>query len=127
MSLRRLFSRFLRNRDGSVAPMLALAALPILGFVGASIDYSRAASARTAMQAALDASALMLSKDAQTLTTTNLAQKASDDFKTLFSRPEAYNVQVSSQFSQPAQGNFTLKLTASASVNTLFSRLLGQS
>ena len=58
MSLRRLFSRFLGNRDGSVAPMLALAALPLLGFVGAAIDFSRAASARTAMQSALDAGAV---------------------------------------------------------------------
>ena len=107
--------------------MMALAALPLFGFVGAAVDYSRAASARSAMQAALDASALMLSKDAQTLTTANLAQKASDDFKAMFSRPEAYDIQVSSQFSQPAQGNFTLKLSASAKVDTMFSKLLGQS
>ena len=73
--------RFLGNRDGSVAPMLALAALPLFGFVGAAIDFSRAASARTAMQAALDATALMLSKDAQTLDATTLAQKADGDFQ----------------------------------------------
>jgi Flp pilus assembly protein TadG len=127
MPLGSLFSRFLWNRDASVAPMLALAALPLFGFVGAAIDFSRAASARTAMQAALDASALMLSKDAQTLTAPNLVQKAGDDFKAIFTRPEAYAVQVTSQFSQPAQGNFSLKLTASAKVNTLFAKMLGQS
>src|SRR3954454_10782302 len=127
MSLRRLFSRFLGNRDGSAAPMLALAALPLLSFVGAAIDFSRAASARTAMQAALDASALMLSKDAQTLTPTDLIQKAGDDFRALFTRPEGYDIQINSQFSQPAQGNFTLKITASAKVDTTFARLLSQS
>ncbi|MEA3025341.1 MAG: hypothetical protein QOF91_626 [Alphaproteobacteria bacterium] len=127
MPLGSLLSRFLRNRDAGVAPMLALAALPLFGFVGAAVDYSRAASARTAMQAALDASALMLSKDAQTLTADNLAQKTSADFKAMFTRPEAYDVQVASEFSQPAQGNFLLKLTASAKVNTVFSRLLGHS
>jgi len=37
---------------------------------GAALDYSRANSARTAMQAAVDSAALMLSKDAQTLSTT---------------------------------------------------------
>ena len=57
MSIVRLLSRFLGSRDGSVAPMMALAALPLFGFVGAAIDFSRAASARTAMQATLDASA----------------------------------------------------------------------
>ena len=107
--------------------MMALAALPLFGFVGAAVDYSRAASTRTAMQAALDASALMLSKDAQTLTTENLAQKTGDDFRAQFTRPEAYDVQVASEFTQPAQGNFLLKLTASAKVNTVFSRLLGHS
>src|SRR3979409_1140491 len=99
MSLR-LFSKFLGNRNGSAAPMFALAALPLLSCVGAAIDFSRAASARTAMQAALDASALMLSKDAQTLTPTNLIQKASDDFRAQFTRPEAYDVSVTPQFSQ---------------------------
>jgi uncharacterized protein YegL len=83
--------------------------------------------ARTAMQAALDASALMLSKDAQTLTPDNLIQKADGDFRALFTRPEAYDIQVTPQFSQPAQGNFTLKITASAKVDTTFARLLGQS
>jgi Flp pilus assembly protein TadG len=122
-----LLSGFLWNRDAGVAPIMALAALPLFGMVGAAVDYSRAASARTAMQAALDASALMLSKDAQTLSTANLTQKASEDFKTIFNRPEAYNIQVDSQFTQPAQGTFTLKLTASATVNTMFSRLLGAS
>jgi len=107
--------------------MFALAALPLLSFVGAAIDFSRAASARTAMQAALDASALMLSKDAQTLSGDVLGQKADGDFRALFTRPEAYDIQVTPQFSQPAQGNFTLKITASAKVDTTFARLLGQS
>ena len=125
MLLGTLLRRFVGNRDGGVGPMLALAVLPLFGIVGAAIDYSRAASTRTAMQASLDASALMLSKDAQTIP--DLAQKASDAFKANFTRPEAYDVQVASQFSQPAEGTFSLKLTASAKVNTLFSKLLGQS
>ena len=54
----------------------ALAIVPIIGFVGAAVDYSRANSAKAAMQAAIDSTALMLSKDAQTLTTAQLNQKA---------------------------------------------------
>ena len=122
-----LFSRFLRNRDAGVAPMLALAALPLFGAVGAGVDYSRVAATRTAMQATLDASALLLSKDAQTLPTADLVQKSSDTFKAQFTRPEAYDVQVATEFTQPQQGLFLLKLTASAKVNTVFSKLLGQS
>ena len=40
--------------------------IPIIGFVGAAVDYSRANSAKAAMQAAIDSTALMLSKDAST-------------------------------------------------------------
>src|SRR5882724_11023005 len=55
--------RFTRANDGNVAVIFTLAILPIFAFVGAAIDYTRANTARTAMQAALDSTALMLSKD----------------------------------------------------------------
>ncbi len=44
----------------------------------------------------------------------------------LFHRPEAYALAVNAQFSQPAEGNYALKLTCTGKVNTLFARLLGQ-
>jgi Flp pilus assembly protein TadG len=127
MILNHLLRRFAGNRDGGVAPMLALAALPLFGLVGAAVDFSRAASTRTAMQAALDASALMLSKDAQTLPPDQVALKAQDVFNSLFTRPEASNVQVTTAFAQPQQGSFSLTMTGSASVSTMFSTLFGQS
>jgi hypothetical protein len=37
----------------------------MVGFVGAAVDYSRANSVKIAMQAAIDATALMLSRDAR--------------------------------------------------------------
>ncbi len=85
------------------------------------------ASARTAMQAALDATALMLSKDAQTLSVADLTQRATDQFTALFNRPEASSVQLTPQFSSPQAGSFLLKLTGSSSVNPMFVKLLGQS
>ena len=121
-----LLQRFWKDRDGGVAPMLALAAIPIMGFVGASIDFSRAASVRTSMQAALDATALMLSKEVQGLPAAALEQKANAYFKANFSRPEAQNVQITQQLSGPQDGNFTLKLTGSGSVDPVFTKLLGQ-
>ncbi|MBX9843640.1 MAG: VWA domain-containing protein [Xanthobacteraceae bacterium] len=127
MSRRALFRAFAGDCRGGAAPMLAVAALPLFGFVGAAVDFSRAASARTAMQSALDATALMLSKDAQTMTTGDLTQKADGYFKTLFTRPEATNVKLTTQFAQPQQGSFSLTMTGSAQVDTMFSKLLGQS
>ena len=73
-------SRFLADQSGGVAPMFALAIVPIIGLAGAAIDYSRASSARTAMFAALDATGLMLSRDAATMTQAQINAKATDIF-----------------------------------------------
>jgi Flp pilus assembly protein TadG len=120
-----LFVRILKDRKGGVAPLLALAIVPIIGAVGAAVDYSRANLVRTAMQNSLDSTALMLSKDAQTLTSAQLAQKASGYFNAMFQRPEASNIQLTQQFTTPVQGNFNLKVTGSATVATIFWRFLG--
>ena len=121
-----LFDRILQDRKGGVAPLLALAIIPIVGAVGAAVDYSRANLVRTAMQNSLDSTALMLSRDAQTLTSGQLDQKATSYFNAMFQRPEASNVQVTQQLSTPAQGNFILKVSGSATVATVFWRVLGQ-
>ena len=50
--------RFLRQSGGSVAPLLALALVPIIGTVGVAVDYSRASDVRTKLQAAIDSAVL---------------------------------------------------------------------
>ena len=120
------FARFFRDRKGGVAPMLALGIIPLVGAVGAAVDYSRANAVRTAMQNALDATALMLSKDAQGLEAIQLNEKAGTYFSALFTRPEATNVQVTPQFSSPQQGSFSLSVTGTADISTMFWRLIGQ-
>ena len=45
---------------GNVVIPFALALLPIMGGVGAAVDYSRANSDKTAMQSALDATAFCI-------------------------------------------------------------------
>ncbi len=66
--------------------IFAIALVPVLSFVGAAIDYSRAAQARASMQSALDSTALMLSKDlsAGTITTSQISSKAQTCFNALF-------------------------------------------
>ena len=59
-----MWSRFIEDRAGGAAPIFALGIIPIIGLVGAAVDYSRGNAARTAMLASLDATALMLSRDA---------------------------------------------------------------
>lgn len=59
-----LLARFWNNRQGGVAPMLAITIIPLIGAVGAAVDYTRASAARSAMQTSLDSTALFLSKSA---------------------------------------------------------------
>jgi Flp pilus assembly protein TadG len=54
--------RFWQDHRGNVAIMFALAAVPVVGAMGAALDYSLANSYRTDMQKALDAAALAVSK-----------------------------------------------------------------
>ena len=83
---------FRRANSGNVAITFALATLPLIGTVGFAVDYSHANSVKAAMQAALDSTALMLSRDAATLTSSDLQTKAKSYFDALFTRPEAKNV-----------------------------------
>ncbi len=48
----------------------------MVGFVGAAVDYSHANSVKVAMQAAVDGTALMLSKQAASLNQTDIQTKA---------------------------------------------------
>jgi Flp pilus assembly protein TadG len=45
-----LLTCFWNSRHGGVAPMVALAIVPLVGAVRAAVDYTRASAARTALQ-----------------------------------------------------------------------------
>ena len=83
---------------GNVAITFAFATLPILAGVGAAVDYSHANSVKVAMQAALDSTALMISKEAATDTASQLQTNAQKYFLALFTRPEAKNITVTASF-----------------------------
>ena len=106
--------------------MFALALVPIVGLVGAAIDYSRANAARSAMFATLDATALMLSRDAVGLAPEQVKAKATSYFNAQFNRPEVTNVQVDAVLTNPLAGSYTLHVTASGTVGTTFSKILGK-
>jgi len=121
-----MWTRFLADRRGGVAPIFALGLVPVIGLIGAAVDYSRGNAARTAMQATLDATALMLSKDAATMTPAQVNDKANAYFSAQFNRPEVANLQVTALLSSPQAGSFTLNVAASGNVPTTFTKLLGQ-
>jgi hypothetical protein len=57
-----LFRRFLDHQGASIAPMFGLLAIPAIGLIGASVDYTRASAARAVLQSAADATALAMAK-----------------------------------------------------------------
>lgn len=120
-----LFARFLQDRKAGVAPLLALAIIPLFGAVGAAVDYSRASSARASMQAALDATALMLAKDGEAAQST-LLQSAGNQFKANLNRPEVQNIEVTAQMSA-VSGGTALTMSAAAAIKTEFMGLMGHS
>jgi Flp pilus assembly protein TadG len=91
--------RFRSARRGNVAVTFALVAIPMIGFVGAAIDYGQANSIKTDFQAALDSTALMLAKEAASVTATQLQTDDVKYFNAMFNRPEANNVQMSATYS----------------------------
>jgi len=114
--------RFIQDRRGSIAPMFGFLVVPLIGLAGAAVDYSRANSTRTAMQASLDATALALSKDVTTLTAAQATQKAQDYFNANFSRPGTSTVVVTATYtSNPS----TLTVSATGSISTTFMKVMG--
>jgi len=119
----RQIGRFGRSQRGNVAITFAFATLPLIGFVGAAIDYSRANTVKTAMQAALDTVALMLSKEAATDTPSQLQANAQKYFSALFTRPEAQNATVTASYT--TSGGSTIVVNGSVQVPTTFMNIIG--
>jgi Flp pilus assembly protein TadG len=59
----RKFGEFKRNSEGSIVSTFALSLVPVVGLVGAAVDYSAASNARTSLQVALDAALIAGAKD----------------------------------------------------------------
>ncbi len=122
-NLCRAFAAFRTARGGNVAITFALAAIPILGAVGAAVDYSRANDVKVKLQAAIDATALMLSKEAATDTSTELQTNASKYFFAMFDPPGVTNVSINAIYSGNAATS--LVINATASVPTTIAQIFG--
>jgi Flp pilus assembly protein TadG len=107
---------FCSARNGNVAVTFAFATLPMIGLAGAAIDFSHANAVKVAMQAALDSTALMMSKNAGSMTDTELQTTAQKYFMALFNRPDVKDVSLGTTYS--STGGSSLVVSATASVPT---------
>ncbi len=121
-------ARLTREEDGNVAIIFALALLPILGFVGAAVDYSRASYARTAMQSALDSAVLMAAKDVASSggSQDEIVQKVRGFFNAIYNHPEVANIEVTSEYTPNAPDGSTLKINGTATIGTTFLKVAGR-
>jgi Flp pilus assembly protein TadG len=121
-------NRFVGANHGNIAVIFAIALVPIISFVGAAIDYSRATSARSSMQAALDSTALMLSKDLSSgvITTSQIGGQAQAYFNALYTNKDAQSVTINATYTV-SNGNLgsTIQINGSGSVATDFMKVVG--
>jgi Flp pilus assembly protein TadG len=110
-------------RGGNVAITFAFATLPIIATVGYAVDYSRANSVKVAMQAALDSTALMISKEAVKDTPTQLQDNAKAYFLAMFNRSDVKNITVTTTYdsANPTQ----VAIRSSVDVPTTFLAAVG--
>lgn len=119
--------RFAAAEDGNIAVIFAIALVPLLTFVGAAIDYTRVNAARSSMQAALDSTALMVSKDLSQgiITTSDIATKAQSYFTALYTNPDAKSVSVSATYTASSSMGSNIQVNGSGAVTTDFLKVAG--
>jgi Flp pilus assembly protein TadG len=127
--IREAASRFVSARDGNVAVIFTIALVPLISFLGAAIDYSRANRARTAMQSAMDSTALMLSKDLTSgkITADQVDAKAKAYFAALYTNTEAVlTTPITATYTQD-NGNLgsTIQVNGSGAITTDFMKVAG--
>lgn len=115
--------RFSHAQAGNVAITFALVTLPLIGGVGAAVDYSRANSVKASLQAALDATALMLAKEAVTDTTSELQINAVKYFKAVYTPSGTNDVTVTASYT--TGGGSQVVVNGSVDVPTVFMGVMG--
>lgn len=120
----RAIRAFPRAEHGNVAIMFAFALVPIIGLVGAAVDYSRANSARSALQSALDATALMISREAAGLTEDQIKTRAQGYFDALYNSDASINP-LDIVYTPNSGNGATVAVKASGTLPTTFMKVAG--
>jgi Flp pilus assembly protein TadG len=125
--LKRSITGFGRSDEGNIAILFGIAVIPIISFVGAAVDYTRANSARSAMQAALDSTALMLGKDLTegTINTSQISTKADAYFRALFTNLETKSISITATYTQNSGSGSTVLVNGQGAIDTGFMRVVG--
>jgi Flp pilus assembly protein TadG len=121
--LRQSLFDFCSAQSGNVALTFGIAIIPIMCGVGAAVDYSRANDVKVKLQSAVDSTALMLSKEAATDTSSQLQSNASKYFLAMFNPSGVQNVSLTATYS--STGGTNIVVNGSALVPTTFMQIFG--
>src|SRR5690606_21345712 len=116
--------RLWQDRRGGVAVIFALALVPLLGFVGAAVDYARLASARQHIQQAVDAAALDAAK-ATLMLSSEAAETRDRRARAIYGANLSLYKDVTTGSFNITRVSDTLQLGASGTVRLVFGGLLG--
>jgi len=117
---------FIGANRGNVAVIFAITLVPVLGLIGAAIDYSRANAARSSMQAALDSTALMLSRDLSQglIAPSEIDARGRSYFAALYNSGYTKPVAIKTTY-MAGGGGSTLQVSGSGAVTTGLMKMAG--
>lgn len=123
--LRRCAYELCTATDANVTITFVMLTVPLIGGVGAAVDYSRANSVKAAMQSAADATALMLAKEIGSTAADNaqINQKAYNYFIANLTNTNVNGVSVDANYA--SQNGSQITVAASGTVKSDFMSLLG--
>ena len=125
--IREAANRFGGAHEGNIAVIFAIVCVPIITFVGAAIDYSRANAARSSMQAALDSTALMVAKDLSQglITTSEITAKSQAYFAALYTNTDAQSTAVTATYTANTSLGSTVQVSGTGMITTDFMKVAG--
>lgn len=121
-------SGFFRSVTGSVAIFFALSAVAVIGLVGATVDYGRAASIREKLTTAADAAALGAIQSGGSDATLDLAGRAAKAKQIFFASTQAISgVKIGNVTADVSKsgGALTARVSYAATLQTTLARVLG--
>jgi Flp pilus assembly protein TadG len=116
-----MFRRFKTDQRGATAMLFGFTALPLLGVVGAAVDYSRAANYHSRMQLAVDATALAIVREPASLNSREIQQKGEAYLSNALRADPSANV---SSVSVTRDGK-VVRVAAAATMDRSIMRVLG--
>ncbi len=123
-AMRKLFARFAVSNKGNVAVIFAIASIPVIAAMGLAVDYTRAAQTNSAMQDALDAASLALSRraDLSTMTEAQIQKFGEDYFNANFHNSELQDLTLKASYTPTGP---SVTMTASGNLPTDFMGIVG--